>query len=208
VRRALAVTLLVVAATAAAAYGAATSVTLAARNTVVTPLAPSTTLLGKIDEAKAGEVITIQGQECGVAGGFWRSVSSTQTLSNGTWTMRQFIRTATVFRATWKDSVSATVTVRPRASVEFFKRSKGFLIRAGGAVGNWHNKRVVVERYDRRLGKWSRLTSVVLKGESGGWASREGLRFRVPKGTRLRAVLSAVQAAPCYLAGYSGEVRT
>ena len=35
-----------------------------------------------------------------------------------------------------------------------------------------------------------------------------GLRFEVPKGTSIRAVLPLAQAKPCYLAGYSNIVRT
>ena len=38
--------------------------------------------------------------------------------------------------------------------------------------------------------------------------SKKKLRFRVPKGTTIRAVLPRSQAGACYLAGYSKLIRT
>ena len=40
------------------------------------------------------------------------------------------------------------------------------------------------------------------------YAEKKKLRFKVPKGTTIRAVLPRSQAGACYLAGYSKLIRT
>ena len=48
------------------------------------------------------------------------------------------------------------------------------------------------------------------RGERGyvQYAEKKKLRFKVPKGTTIRAVLPRSQAGACYLAGYSKLLRT
>jgi hypothetical protein len=187
---------------------AAMSVTLSAQTTVVNPPLLTTFLFGKISANEADEVVLIQGQECGVAGGFWRELGEARTVAGGEWRVRQWVRTATVFRAVWKGTPSSTVTIKPRVMLTLFKRPNGYAIRVWGLAGRWHHKRVAIERFDARLGKWRGLTTIKVSEEYAGSADYEGLRLRVKKGTRLRASMTDAQAAPCYLGGASRVIRS
>jgi hypothetical protein len=72
-------------------------------------------------------------------------------------------------------------------------------------------KKVQIQRFDRRLGRWRAYKSVALTEQNAAgvfiWTSGE-FTARLPKGTMLRAVLPAAQARPCYLSGTSLVVRT
>lgn len=65
-------------------------------------------------------------------------------------------------------------------------------------------KRVLFQRFDRRLGTWATVRRVVLTEYTGYTA----FTASVPKGCLVRVVLPLSQARPCYLAGYSPLLRT
>ena len=74
-------------------------------------------------------------------------------------------------------------------------------------AGQVDGKRIRIERLTPA--GWKLLQTVVVKTEGyNGWAEKDNLRFKVPKGTTIRAVLPRSQAGPCYLAGYSKLLRT
>jgi hypothetical protein len=200
-----AVALAVLVSTAAAAPE---QVTISARASVVRLNIPYASLFGSIESGKAGELVTIEGKECGPHTGFFRAIASARTDDGGGWSTQAFMRVTTVFRATWGDDASAEVTVRARAAVSLTRHSaRRFEVGVGGVASFWR-KRVVIQRYDRRLGTWVRLRSVVLT--KSGYAGSASAMFRasLPKGTLIQAVLPRSQARPCYLAGYSSLVRT
>ena len=66
---------------------------------------------------------------------------------------------------------------------------------------------MTIERFTR--GDWKKLQTVVVKALPGyvQYAEKKSLRFKVPKGTTIRAVLPRSQAGACYLAGYSTRCR-
>jgi hypothetical protein len=193
-----------------AAAAAPGPVTLAARTAVVAPQRPVVTLFGRIPGTKAGELVTIQGKECGVPGAFFRALGGTQTAAGGGWTVDQFIRTTTTLRAVWGDSTSAAVMVRMRISVSLFRRgSNRFDVTAGGAAANLHRKRVLIQRLDARLGTWRTVKSLTLDAsEYAGFGERRRFGLDVPRGTMVRALVPRSQAGPCYVAGHSNVVRT
>ena len=69
-------------------------------------------------------------------------------------------------------------------------------------------KKATIERFTPT--GWKKLQTVVLEATHGyaQYAEKKKLRFKVPKGTTIRAVLPRSQAGACYLAGYSKLVRT
>jgi hypothetical protein len=200
------VAMAVLASTAAAA---SEQVTVSARASVVRLNIPYASLFGSIGSGKAGELVTIEGKECGPHTSFFRSVASARTGEGGGWSTQAFMRVTTVFRATWADATSSEVTVRARASVSLTRHSaRRFEVGAGGGVASFWRKRVLIQRYNRGLGTWVKLKSVVLS--KSGYAGSASAMFRVilPKRTLIQAVLPRSQAGPCYLAGYSNLVRT
>jgi hypothetical protein len=68
-------------------------------------------------------------------------------------------------------------------------------------------KRVFIQSFDRRLGTWQAVKSVVLT-ESRGRLALATFTVRLPKGTLVRAVFPRSQAGPCYLTGASNSLRT
>jgi hypothetical protein len=197
----------VVAILASTAAAAPEQVTISARSSVVRLNIPYVNLFGSTGSGKEGELVTIEGKECGPHTNFFRAVASARTGEGGGWSTQAFIRVTTVFRATSGDMTSSEVTVRARATVSLSRLSARRFEAGAGGVGNFWRKRLLIQRYDRRLGTWRKLRSVVLtdSGYAGSASAKFGLA--VPRGTLLQAVLPRAQARPCYVAGYSNLVR-
>ena len=184
-------------------------ITIATRDSVLSRGQPFVVVFGSLAGGKPDQPVMLEGKECGLAGaGFRRWGPVTHTRAGGGWSTQAFIQTTTELRARSGSAVSAVLTVRARANV--FLRPRGtagtFEVTVGG-VANFWRKRVEIQRYDRRVGTWSRLRSFVLGPSEGGYSSVE-FRAGVPRGTLIRAVFPLSQARPCYLAGYSTQLRT
>ena len=170
------------------------------------------TLFGSVDSRRAGESVTIQAKDCGLSS--FRVVGGATTVEGGGWSTPFYPRISTQLRATWRDETSRPIDVRVPVSVRIYKRGNGRLgVAAWGAKSFW-GKRVRIERLDR-LGRWRFARTLTLTqglppggspgvGTSGSFAS---FKPRLPKGTRVRAVMPVAQARPCYAAGVSEVVR-
>ncbi len=164
---------------------------------------------GTVGGAKANELVTVQGKECGVPGAFFRGLWGASTTEGGSWTAEFYMRTTTVLRAVSGDELSPELTVRARAGVYLAPmpgKPGRFPVWVGGVV-RLVGKRVVIERFDRGTRIWRAVSSIVLD-ERYGAGYKAGFRIAVPKGTTVRAHLPLSQAKPCYLAGYSRLVQT
>lgn len=188
---------------------ASEQVTIAARPTTAAPL-ETITLFGSVESGRANEKVEIQAKDCGQP--FFRLVAATTTTEGGGWSIPFGPGINTAVRAVWKEHASSQVALRQRARLEF--RSKPFdrtrFVVSVVAQAQFWRKRVLIQRFDRLLGKWQAYRSVVLTDQDGPgliWTSGE-FTARVPKGSLLRAVLPASQAGPCYLSGTSRPLRT
>jgi hypothetical protein len=186
--------------------GSPPAVTLSVLPTIA-PAYRTVTLSGTIGNPKAGELVTVQGKECGVAGSF-RALAAAQTTAGGGWSVDYMPRAMTVFRASWGGAVSTEVTVRVRAFVAIYPRTGNRFRVAVSTVGRLDRKRVAIERFDRGASKWRSVQTVVVSSGAYGEYADKVVRIAVPKGTTVRAVLPLSQAKPCYLAGYSKLIRT
>ena len=208
-RRAVAASGLVAATLAglAAAGPLADSVTMQARATVLRSGEYSVGVFGQVSSGAEGEYVAVLGKECGIPGAFFRGIGGGTTTAGGQYEASPIIRTKTTLRAEWKNAVSPTVVVTPRAYVTLAKEPRGFRVGLASEVATVDGKRVRIERLTPE--GWKLLQTVVLKAEGyNGYAEKDKLRFKVPKRTTIRAVLPRSQAGPCYLAGYSKLVRT
>jgi hypothetical protein len=187
-------------------------VTIAARPSIEKGDGRPLTLFGTVENAGAGEVVDIQAKDCGQQ--FFRGVVGATTREGGGWSVEYLSGITTTLRAVWKDSASAPITVRARPRVELRPPPRGAARRFRVIVvakAQFWRKRVLIQRFDRRLGVWARVTSVVLTETGGGGAfvaTEAKFRASVPKRTLIRAVFPRSQARPCYLAGYSNLLRT
>ena len=201
--RLIAGTGVVSAAVASAAAAAPEQVTITAQPTVARWL-QQVTLFGSVESRRADEIVTIEAKDCGQQA--FRELKSARTLEGGGWSAQFSTLINTTLRAVWSGRASAPITVRARPGVLLRRRSSGRFdlgvqAQSGGAV--FWRKRVLFQRFDRRLGTWITVRRVVL-GSTGSTT----FRASVPKGSVVRAVLPPSQARPCYLAGYSSQVRT
>jgi hypothetical protein len=182
--------------------------TIHGRNQVVT-------LLGSIDSNKSDEDIYIEGKECGQTK--YEVVNGAHTGEGGGWTAQYQQVITTTLRARWNDARSAPVTIQERAWVQLSTRPRnaqgfGFQVEVRSKLQFW-KRFVMVQRFNRRLGKWIDVKQAVLTetgappGSTFVWSSGN-FRVKVPKGTRIRAVFPLSQALPCYVTGYSNELST
>jgi hypothetical protein len=177
----------------------------------------SATVAGTVDSRRADEIVTIQAKDCGPVTQGFRDVAEARTGEGGTWSIPFYPRINTTLRAVWKGDTSAPVAVRQRVAVYFLPRSRGsgkLHVGVNAKVSFWR-KRVLVQRFDRRLGRWTTIRSVVLTetgfsnpqtGTSSSWAEFKVSTVR--KGSLLRAVFPRSQTRPCYLGGVSKLLQT
>jgi hypothetical protein len=186
----------------------ADSVTLQPRATALRTNEFSVGVLGEISGGAEGEYVVVKGKECGIPGAFFRAIGGATTLPGGRYEASVPIRTKTTLRAEWKEATSVTVVVTPRANIRLTKEPDGFRVSLTSETGSVDGRKVTVERFTG--GSWRKLQTVVLKALPGyvQYAEKKKLRFRVPQGTTIRAVLPRSQAGACYLAGYSQLIRT
>jgi hypothetical protein len=188
-------------------FGADTAViTIRAYPALVTWRQP-VTVSGQIEQSAAGELVTIEGRECGVPGGF-HALAAAQTTAGGGWTVEYNPRVKTTLRAAWQDDTSTQLTVLVRAPVNLVPISATRVSVSTYAVGRVDGKRISIQRFDTDSRTWRSLKTVVLESSYAEYAERRNIKIGVPKGTTLRAVLPLSQAKPCYLAGYSKLIRT
>lgn len=204
----------VVAALASAAAAAPEQVTLLARPDVALG-GSRVTLFGSVDSGKAEEIVTIEAKDCGSSTQSFREVASARTRDGGGWSVDYHPGTTTTLRAVWRSATSTQVIVRQKAWIQL-RRLPGspreFEVSVGGRSHFWR-KRALIQLFDRRLGTWTTVKSVVLT-ETGGFPGYGGVRTwekftaSIPRNRVIRAFLPLSQARPCYLAGVSKLVST
>lgn len=183
-------------------------VTIFARPTVV-GWAEGATLFGAASGAGSQDLVTIQVKECGSS--TFRAYAEAHVNAGGGWTMPVGTIVTSTFRAVWKESSSAPVTIRQEANVSLARSRSGraFVVGVTAKRSFWR-KPVQIQR--RQGGSWRTVRTVRLtdSADSTGVVSASEATFRlpVPKGTLLRAVLPAAQARPCYIRSVSKTVRT
>ena len=173
------------------------------------------TLLGSAEGAGVNDIVGIEAKECGQTA--FSEAFEVHPHEGGGWTLQISPTITTTYRAVWKGTRSATITVQDRAWVQLNRRPRtakgfGFAVAVRSKLQFW-KRHVVVQRLDRRLGRWLDMKQVVLTetgaapGSTFVWSSAE-FSTAVPRGTVVRAVFPLSQARPCHLAGYSNQLTT
>jgi len=181
--------------------------TIFARPAVVAWAQPAT-VFGAARGAGPQDVVTVQVRECGSSA--FSTYAEAHVNAGGGWELPVGTAVTSTFRARWRSSTSAPVTIRQAASVLLAREraGRGFVVTAISKRSLW---RKTVEIQRRTGGAWRtvrkmRLTDSV---KSTGLVSASEARFRlaVPKGAVLRAVLPFAEARPCYVRSFSKVVR-
>jgi hypothetical protein len=181
--------------------------TITARPTVLA-WAESAQLLGLARGAGPESVVKVEVKECGSS--TFREYAEAHVNAGGGWSMDVTTAVTSMYRAAWRDTRSAPVTIRQRASVLLARERSGagFVVSVISKRSLWR-KRVEVQR---RVGSaWRSVRTLRLSDsvDSTGQVSASEARFHlsVPKGTLLRARLPLAEARPCYVESVSRVVR-
>jgi plastocyanin len=168
------------------------------------------TLSGAVSSLAAGETVNVDAKQCG-ATTFTRLVAVKST-ANGAWSAPAKPAMNTAFRASWKNanSVELTQSVSPLLSLKRVRAGR-FTASATAAVA-LTGKRLVVQRYLKSKRAWKSVKQVALNRSKPAATpptvrSSVAFRLRVRRGTKLRVLLSAAQAATCYASARSSAIK-
>jgi hypothetical protein len=184
----------------AAPLGAAVSpVTISAQPSTVSAT-NTVRLFGRLSNGRPGQSIQIEMSECGGYG--WRVLTHTETTSLGAWDVGTDPTTTTKFRASWRNATSNVITVRARPYIFTDNHHHQRLlveVRANDFV-----RRAILQRQEGK--RWVLVRSFTLGRSFSGSAA--DLRVKLPRGTRVRIVLTKAQVGRCYLPAQTTTVVT
>jgi hypothetical protein len=169
----------------------------------------STTVSGSISSGAVGDTVNIDAMECGKTG--FTRVTSVKSAANGAWSSPVKPTLNTVYQASWRNTKSAQLTakVKPGLSLKRVRahRFTASLVAAQAFTGKY----VVLQRYAKAKRTWKTVKRVTLRTAKAGItptvASSTKIRLAVPRGTRLRLLLTADQAGACYATTLSSTIR-
>lgn len=169
------------------------------------------TLRGSVTSGRADEGIELEERRCGSPTLTWTTVAGTHTEPGGGWELRWSAPITVTMRAVWRGNTSNVVTIRARPGVTIRQATRTRFLVDVRAVKNFEGKTAVLERFDRARGRFVavkrfRLTDSGVAGISTVSTAR--VTASVPRGSLVRAVVPRTSVSPCYLAGYSNQLRT
>jgi hypothetical protein len=168
---------------------------------------------GAISPPSAGEYVAVLRQQCGTS--FGTAVAGAQTQTGGYWQATTMIspqpgRDSATYWAQWNEINSATVRYRGRLFVHLVGIGQGRFratVMSSGGPQQLVGRTILLQR---RVGsKWTRVSSARLKPDPAALSGSAFTTFTYPrKGHRLRALVPAASAKPCFLASPSDPVRS
>jgi hypothetical protein len=169
---------------------------------------------GSVTSGKADEKVTVQFKQCGLFPLQFRDHAEITTHEGGGWSIETGVGANGTFRAVAGGDVSNEVAVQKRADVRLAPAPpKRYAVQVVERMSFWR-KRVLIQRFDRRAGKWVVVKRLLLvnsgaaPGSTFVWSTTDEFQVDVPKKTTIRAVLPLDQAKPCHIGGYSNLLVT
>jgi len=208
--RAFAAVCIVGAALAAAATAApSVTVTIAASAPTVAYGGPLT-LTGQVSTKKANQRIVVEATECGSTKA--TKVATVQTAANGLYTVAVKPTLGTSYRASFKNNHSGALAITVKPSLVLTKTTRGSFtanVTAGQALTG---KFVLFQRYKKLRKRWVQVKRLALGAAVPGttkpaMVSSVSFKAKLPRGTRVRLLISALQAKPCYVTATSKTLR-
>jgi hypothetical protein len=169
---------------------------------------------GSVTSGKKDERVTVQFKQCGLYPAQFRDHMELTTHDGGGFSLETGVSANGAFRAVSGGETSNEVPVQKRADVRLAPDPpKRYEVQVVEQASFWR-KRVLIQRFDRKLGKWVLIKKLRLEnsgaapGSAFVWSTTDEFAVPVPKGTTLRAVLPLAQAKPCHIGGYSNLLVT
>lgn len=159
---------------------------------------------GRIVAKRAGEHVTLEENVCGRG---WNPTFGTRTNPNGEFSASLggvFSPQANgLLRARWGEHESNVVRVLVRPVVTLRQRGRRVFETEVGSLRALVGRTVQLERYDKARNRWGTAARARLREGSYTGSTEASFRVALPKRTIVRAEVSATQARPCHLAGFS-----
>jgi hypothetical protein len=206
----LALTAILGAALAAAAVAAPpVNVTLAASTPTVTYGSP-VILSGLLSTQKANQAIGIGATDCGTTK--QTKAATLKTGANGAFNAAVTPTISTAYQASFKHVNSAAVSVAVGPLLELTKSAPGSYTAKATAAQALTGKFVLFQRYKKLKKRWVQVKRLALGTAVPGatkptMVSSVSFKSALPRGTRVRMMMSVKQAAPCYAAATSKSLR-
>ena len=153
--------------------------------------------------------MTVNAQECGKTG--FTRLGTVMSVANGAWTFAVTPKLNTIYEAGWKNTKSAQLTVKVGPAVSLKRIRRGRFSASVRAAESFVGKYLVLQRFVASRRAWKTVKRIPLrtvKAETPPtMISSAGFRARVARKTRLRLLLTQVQAGTCYGPARSATVR-
>jgi len=195
----------------AGAAGAAPPVTLtlAASAPTVTYGTPLT-LSGVLSTQKSNQAVAIQATECGSTKP--SRAATLKTAANGAFTGPVTPTIGASYQATYKAAKSPAVALTVRPLLELTKVAAGSYTAKATAGQALTGKFVLFQRYKKLRRRWVQVKRLALGAAVPGttkpaMVSSVSFKAKLPRGTRVRLMISALQAKPCYVTATSKSLR-
>jgi hypothetical protein len=181
-----------------------------------------TVFSGTVSSDASGQTVDVLGQDCGVTG--FRLIRGTHTRAGGGWRVENPlpdppwsytpVNSGVTYRARWNDQLSEPrvwATPAPLTAKRVGRRAwRVYTSPPPPGTVRMKGKRVELQRLTG--GSWRTIQRKPLVSKPrlyyGGAFNHEAVFKIAQRGWRLRAVLPAESAAPCYLAGVTQEWRS
>jgi hypothetical protein len=198
------------AAALAAAAVAAPPVTLTLTATpLVVAYGKPVTLAGQVSTKKANQQVVIQGTACGSTN--TTKAATVKTTANGNYTTPVTPTVGTTYRANFKNGTSQAVAITVKPVVELKRVARGSYTASVTAGQALTGKFVLFQRYKRLAKRWVQVKRLALKTSVPGTkptvVSSVSFKAKLRTGTRVRAMISKLQAGPCYVQATSKSIR-
>jgi plastocyanin len=165
------------------------------------------TLTGFVTSNQSGETVTIIADPLGLDDPP-RRINVT-TGGDGEWTLRVQPRVRTAYKAEWRGAESRVLNVHVRPRVGIRKVGRNLFTVTVVAGGSFAGKQVIIRRQRTRTDRRWRIVRRVLLREHPRTStiSQRTFRLVVPRGFRMRVLLTAREAGPAYLSSQSNIIR-
>jgi hypothetical protein len=195
--------------TGAAGAAPPVTLTLAASAPTVTYGAP-VTLSGVLSTLKSNQAIAIQATECGSTR--QSKVTTLKTVANGAFAGPVSPTIGTSYQAVFKNNKSPAVAVAVRPLLELTKVATGSYTAKATAAQALTGKFVLFQRYRKLRKRWVQVKRLALGAAVPGttkpaMVSSVAFKAKLPRGTRVRLMITVKQVGPCYVAATSKTLR-
>jgi plastocyanin len=171
------------------------------------------TLSGKLSTGRDNAKVDVLAQECGQSAA--KKITTVTTSGGGAFSLLTHPTMATVYSVKTGNVTSGGVTVKVRPRVVLSRIRTGLFRLRVYAGQSLAGHAVVFRRYIVRTRSWRTVKTVVLRVQSTSVTplsntvvSSVSFGVRLRRGFRVRAIMTSAAAAPCYVAGASGVIRS